>query len=594
MSDILLVAVNSSFSHTSIAVRYLKYYSNRDNVDFCEYTINQPMGEIIRGIIDGYDPKIVLFSAYIWNIETVIRIAQNLKALRPELIIGAGGPETGFRGVDFLCENRDFDLVVKGEGERVFAEIAEKYGQDNFFQCLNQVKGLYLRNLEEKDKIIFTGDQELICDLGTIPFPYPDLAQMDVNHKIFYYESSRGCPFSCAYCMSSLDTKVRFVPLEKVFTDLQRFLDAGVSLVKFVDRTYNLKPERYIAIWKYIKDHHNGKTMFHFEIEGEFLSEEAMDFLQTVPEGMMQFEIGVQSSNPEVLKACGRSPETEKLKQNILRIPETIHTHLDLIAGLPFENLESFGHSFDFVMNMEPDALQLGFLKILYGAPVNAFCSSEAGWKWMKTPPYEVLETPYLSYKEILFLKDLENVLDAYWNSHHFDTVMRFLGSPVCSEGTDPSVSGGWWSLFVSLTDWLRSKNAFSSAHQKEYWAEMLHLYICHCILGIRGETARELLRFDYISSGKKTNPPSWLTRHPDDEAHYNALQATTGIKHSRLDFVYSDFDSFSVNPFDFMKTEGTDPSCNSSSYQVLFLYPRKESDRPTDFQRKPHQILIK
>ena len=673
------------------------------------------------------------------------------------------------------------------------------------------MKGLYLRNPSHKNDITFTGEQELICDLGTIPFPYPDLEKMDVDHKIFYYESSRGCPFSCAYCMSSLDTKVRFVPLEKVYADLQRFLDAGVKLVKFVDRTYNLKPERYVGIWKYIMEHHNGKTMFHFEIEGEFLSEEAMEFLQTVPEGIMQFEIGVQSSNPVVLKACGRSPETKTLRENILRIPKTIHTHLDLIAGLPFEDLESFGRSFDFVMSMEPDELQLGFLKVLYGAPVNSFCGSEPGWKWMKTPPYEILETPYLSYDEILFLKDLETALDAYWNDHYFDTVIRYLAfaySGSChsdlgaasqgnarsaqqfstSQGdSDLSHGAAWWKLFVSLTKWLRTQDAFSSAHQKDYWTQMLHEYleaqedVAHhggfvltaqqcaatapqgdfdgvmsaqqcgtpsgdfdsddldaapsaqqcatvpsgdldnapgaqqCAAAPQGDfdsgdldnvlalsqcgtpqgnapgaqqcatapsgtldnapspqqcaipqgnapgaqqsgttapasnfdsgaldnalsssqcnVARELLRFDYIAGGKKTNPPAWLRRNYDDQGHYDALQRTTGIRHSRLDFVYSDFDTFSVNPLDpatwhsapaapwgdldkapsikqYATPQDKAPSeqqCGTPqgdpdnversqqgvTYSVLFLYARKESDHPTDFQRVPHQILI-
>lgn len=592
MAHILLVAVNSSFSHTNIAVRYLKYYSGRNDVDFAEWTINQPMGEIIRGI-NSYNPGVVLFSTYIWNVETVERIAKNLKALRPEVIIGAGGPEAGFRGTDFLKANPDFDLVMKGEGEAVFAELAEKLverGQTPKIPenergqtpagFLLDVKGLFLRKPGSPEEILFTGDHELICDLGTIPFPYPDLEQMDPDHKIYYYESSRGCPFSCAYCMSSLDTKVRFVPLEKVYADLQRFLDAGVKLVKFVDRTYNLKPERYISIWKYIMEHHNGKTMFHFEIEGEFLSEEAMEFLQTVPEGIMQFEIGVQSSNPAVLKACGRSPETLTLRQNILRIPKTIHTHLDLIAGLPYEDLESFGRSFDFVMDMEPDALQLGFLKILYGAPVNAFCG-EPGWKWMKTPPYEVLETPFLSYEEILFLKDLETALDAYWNSHNFDKVTSYLSKKCFSS---------WWSFFVELTKWLRSVHAFDDARQKDYWAQKLFEYLCsEGTDPSKQQIAIELLRFDYIASGKKTNPPAWLKRNWDKDGHYAALQKTTGINNSRLDFAYSDFDSFEADPL----AENPGENGDGRTYHILFLYPRRDSDNPTLEQKKARQLLV-
>ena len=240
MNKILLVAVNSSFSHTNIAVRYLKFYSQSSDVEFSEFTINQPMGEILRSI-SSFNPKVVLFSTYVWNVEIVERIAKNLKALNPELIIGAGGPEVSFRGKDFLEAKSEFDLVIKGEGEEVFKNAQcimhnseMSGGRKTVLNSLQNVKGLFLRTGKG---IVFTGEQELICDLGSLPFPYPDLESMDKDHKIFYYESSRGCPFSCAYCMSSLDTKVRFVPLEKVYKDLQRFLDAGVKLVKFVDRT---------------------------------------------------------------------------------------------------------------------------------------------------------------------------------------------------------------------------------------------------------------------------------------------------------------------------------------------------------------------
>lgn len=623
MSDILLVAVNSSFSHTNIAVRYLKYYSGKENVDFCEFTINQPLGEVLRGI-SAFNPRIVLFSTYIWNVEFVLRVAKNLKVLNPDIVIGAGGPEAGFRGESFLIENTDFDFVIKGEGEEVFRQISEieSEGTDpsNFIKNVKNVHGVYLREAFAPEKIHFTGEQDLLCDLKVLPFPYPDLEQLDVDHKIFYYESSRGCPFGCAYCMSSLDKKVRFVPLEKVFRDLQRFLDARVKLVKFVDRTYNLNSERYISIWKYLVEHHNGKTMFHFEIEGEFLSDDAIEFLKSVPKGIMQFEIGVQSSNPKVLQACGRSPEVLKLRDNIVRLPETIHTHLDLIAGLPYEDLESFGRSFDFVMNIEPDALQLGFLKVLYGAPVNSFCS-QPGWKWMKTPPYEILETPYLSYESILFLKDLEIVLDAYWNDHNFDTVMKFLSlrgtDPLNrtnleanTEGTDPTnpvtktKKTGWWSLFVEITNWMRSKKVFETAHQKEFWAEMLNLWLLECetagksginMTDYSGYTAiaRELLRFDYISSGKKTNPPKWLKRNWDKDGHYQALQETIGIKNSRLDFAYSDFDTFNVNPFNPDSWGMFENQKKQNEFHVLFLYPRRESDNPSPEQRMAHQILL-
>lgn len=585
MSDFLLAAVNSKYSHTNIAIRYLKLFAKKRipeadfSVDFGEWTINQPIGEIIRGILVR-KPKAVFFSTYVWNVSQIEILIQNLKAIQPELLIGCGGPEVSFRGPDFLQKNLSCDIVMKGEGEQTFCELVKKLSvltvSDSPFNLnINQVsstiktvKGLYFR--ESNGNIFFTGEQPLICDMGQVPFPYEeDLYSLDPDHKIFYYESSRGCPFSCAYCMSSLDTKVRFVPLSKVYEDLQKFLDAKVALVKFVDRTYNLQPERYIGIWKYIVDHHNGKTMFHFEIEGEFLSPEAVAYLQTVPKGIMQFEIGVQSSNPKVLKAVGRSPETEKLKANILSIPKTIHSHLDLIAGLPYENLESFGRSFNFVMNIKPDAMQLGFLKILYGAPIGSFCA-ENDWRWMPTPPYEVMSTPYLSYNEILFLKDLEKLLDEYWNTHVFDTTMIYLAQKL-----------DWWTIFSLLTKKYQANGCFTDARNHEYWASKLfeNLPWLSSEAGLaQKETkiASELFRFDYISQGKKTNPPAWLKRTFDKDRHYAALMQTTGINNARIDFAFSDFETFSINPF--APEEETTDSAGTKEYHVLFFYEGRGS----------------
>ncbi|WP_287404706.1 radical SAM protein, partial [Treponema sp.] len=257
--------------------------------------------------------------------------------------------------------------------------------------------------------MLFTGNRAFIEDLDDIPFPYPEMIEgkADEDHKIYYYESSRGCPFSCAYCLSSVEKRVRFKSLERTCEEIQFFLDNNIKLVKFVDRTYNLDEERYIGIWDYILKHHNKKTMFHFEIEAEYLSEKALDFLQNVPEGVMQFEMGVQSANKKTLKAINRSANTEELAAKIKRIPRTIHQHLDLIAGLPFEDLESFGKSYDFVMSLRPDALQLGFLKILGGTVMEKY-ASENGWKWMESPVYETFSTPHLSFGDIAFLKDME------------------------------------------------------------------------------------------------------------------------------------------------------------------------------------------
>lgn len=318
---------------------------------------------------------------------------------------------------------------------------------------------------------------------------------------------------------------MRFVPLEKVFEDLNIFLKAGVRLVKFVDRTFNINPERYLKIWDYIVKHHNGKTVFHFEIEAEFLSGEALDFLSSVPPGVMQFEIGIQSASEKTLKAVNRSADLKKLSCNIKRIPKTIHTHLDLIAGLPFEDLKTFGSSFDFVMSLKPDALQLGFLKVLPGTPMEAYAKS-GGWRWGGTPVYETFSTPYMSHEDMFFLKDLKVVLDSLWNSGDFTCtlsyVLRFV-SP--------------WGFFCYVTRKAREAGVFARERRDGFWFDFLAGLVFAErgkgsfveegeIFSLEGENGGlvsgvfyELLRWDYIR-GKKRNFPLWYTRRYSKERH--------------------------------------------------------------------------
>lgn len=286
MAKILLVAVNASYSHTCLAVRGLcEYVKNQklSNVEigFKEVTINQPFGDILRELAIS-EPDAVLFSTYIWNVELTCKIIADLKKVIPGIIIGGGGPEFGYGAKKYLSALPDLDFIMKGEGERTITEVCKSIASGiSLEKNIENIKGIHYRR---NGDVFYTGDRDLICDLGELPFAYPFLltpkllTEEQKNHKIYYYESSRGCPYSCSYCMSSLDKRVRFMPLDRVFHDLQIFLDAGVGLVKFVDRTYNLQPERYIAIWDYILRHHNGKTMFHFEIEAEYLSEEALEF----------------------------------------------------------------------------------------------------------------------------------------------------------------------------------------------------------------------------------------------------------------------------------------------------------------------------
>lgn len=566
---VLLVAVNACYNHTNLAVRSIYHYvnskiKNENLIGYEEWTINQKIQDILRGI-EKHKADIIIFSSYIWNWEIIQKIICDIKKIIPECVIGCGGPEVSFYGEKYLNSLENLDFIICGEGEETSLEIVNIYksfefNKNKFLECLQNTDGTIVKL---NNKIIFGKERALIKDLSSLPFAYPVIT--DPDNRIYYYESSRGCPFSCSYCLSSLDKRVRFMPLERVFVDLQKFLDANVRLVKFVDRTYNLDSDRYIAIWEYILLHHNKKTMFHFEIEAEFLDEKALNFLQKVPKGVMQFEIGVQSSNPETLKAVGRSSETKKLAENIKRIPKSIHCHLDLIAGLPYEDLESFGKSFDFVMNLKPDALQLGFLKVLHGTKMEEF-SINNGWKWMDNPPYETFSTPYLSYSEMMFLKDVEVLVDVFWNSKNFEKTMNYIGSVI-----------SFWQFFYKLTTYCRKNNLFEAPHKEAFWYELF----CNLINSDSSKEAKityELLKFDFISLGKKGNFPLWYEHRYDKNKHRDALELHGGVKNARLDFAYSDYEEFDINPFNINDT-------SSSKWNVLFMYKRRDDENSIDKQ---------
>ena len=361
--SVLLVALNSKFSHTNLAVRSIANYvdnnlnsQNRANIiSFDEWTIQEPILDVLRGI-SAYNPQVVIFSVYIWNCTQCYAVAKELKKILPNILIGAGGPEVSFKTKDFFKENPFFDFLVKGEGEKITLELCKiLYEKDDITLGFENLKS-FVKNTPLIDLQTFNLD--LIEDLSVLPFPYPEFMRENQGknplgpeahavNRILYYESSRGCPFSCSYCLSSIDKTVRFMPLERVFEDLQIFLDANVKLVKFVDRTFNLNEKRYIKIWEYIKNHYNGITRFHFEIAAECLSEAALDFIKDMPENSIQFEIGVQSINPKTLEEVGRKADLENLSRIIKKIPSFIHVHLDLIAGLPYESLKEFKKSFE-------------------------------------------------------------------------------------------------------------------------------------------------------------------------------------------------------------------------------------------------------
>lgn len=442
---ILLAAINAKYIHSNLAVYSLKAYAeeilkqkwqgengtrvHRDElpqIELAEYTINNRVEEILKSIYKK-KPDVIAFSCYIWNIHLVDELIVELKKLLPDTPIWVGGPEVSYNAREQLLKKPQITGVMMGEGEETFAELAEYYWmrENTVESChkeLVDIKGIVFRQNEE----ILENDLRPQLDMSTIPFPYKDMK--DLEHKIVYYESSRGCPYSCSYCLSSIDKKLRFRDIELVKEELQYFLDCKVPQVKFVDRTFNCKHEHAMAIWKFIKEQDNGITNFHFEISADLLRKEEIELVKGFRPGLAQFEIGVQSVHGQTIEAIHRKMNLEKLNWAVKQVQAgaNIHQHLDLIAGLPYEDYETFKKSFDYVYGLKPDQLQLGFLKVLKGAAM-ATDSKEYGIVFRENSPYEVLFTNWISYEEILELKKVEEMVELYYNSGQFTKTIAYL-----------------------------------------------------------------------------------------------------------------------------------------------------------------------
>ena len=419
---ILLVACNAKYIHSNLAVYDLQAYASdyADHIVLKEYTINQQKDDIMRDIYLEH-PEVVCVSCYIWNLSFVKELMADLIKILPGADFWAGGPEVSYDAEKFLTENSEFKGVMVGEGEETFKELAGYYVEKNP-QNLKDMTGICYR---DGDQIIHNGWRQ-IMDLSSIPFIYKDLSEF--KNRIIYYESSRGCPFSCSYCLSSIDKKLRFRDTETVKKELQFFIDNKVPQVKFVDRTFNCKHDHAMAIWKYINEHDNGVTNFHFEISADLLREEELQEMSTMRPGLIQLEIGVQSTNPDTIKAIHRTMDFEKLKGIVDRIHSfgNIHQHLDLIAGLPYEDYDSFRNSFNDVYALKPQQLQLGFLKVLKGSHMMEMCR-EYGIVYKTQEPYEVLSTKWLDYDHVLKLKTVENMVEVYYNSGQFQNTLEYL-----------------------------------------------------------------------------------------------------------------------------------------------------------------------
>ena len=418
---IILAACNAKYIHSNLAVYDLQAYARQyqQHILLKEYTINQQKDEIMKDLYEE-KPDVICFSCYIWNISFVKELAEDLKKVLPSVPFWAGGPEVSFDAEAFLAANPAFDGVMVGEGEETFLELAGYYVDHR--KSLEQIRGIAFR---KENQVLHNGWRE-IMDLSKVPFPYKDL--QDFDHRIIYYESSRGCPFSCSYCLSSVDKKLRFRSLDLVRKELQFFLDHKVPQVKFVDRTFNCKHDHAMAIWKYIVEHDNGVTNFHFEIAADLLREEELELMATMRPGLIQLEIGVQSTNLQTLEAIHRKTDFSRICQIVERIHSfgNIHQHLDLIAGLPYEDYDSFHHSFNDVYALSPQQFQLGFLKVLKGSLMKQM-EKEYGIVHKEKEPYEVLSTNWITYEDVLNLKKVENMVEVYYNSGQFENSLKYV-----------------------------------------------------------------------------------------------------------------------------------------------------------------------
>ena len=539
---ILLAAVNAKYIHSNLAIYSLKAYADVEEVELAEYTINQQKDEILRDLYLR-KPDVLCFSCYIWNMEYVETLVREIAKLCPHLPIWLGGPEVSYDAAAVLERLPAVKGVMKGEGEETFAQLCRIYQKDwNDWEeadCkLLKIDGITFRReptqgdldgAEEATEKIIENPWRPVMDLRCIPFVYKDMEKF--RNKIIYYESSRGCPFSCSYCLSSVDKRLRFRDLELVKRELQFFIDQEVPQVKFVDRTF-CRHEHALAIWQYIKEHDRGITNFHFEIAADLLNEEELELLGNMRPGLVQLEIGIQSTNPDTICAIRRTMDFEKVKGVVERIKSggNIHQHLDLIAGLPYEDIESFSRSFDEVYRLRPEQLQLGFLKVLKGSYMEEK-QSDYGLVHKSDPPYEVLYTKWLSYEDVILLKGVEEMVEVYYNSGQFTDTLEALAEEF------PSA----FAMYEDLWHFYEMNGLLGVQHKRSSRYEILLSFIRKVLLE-KVEIYRERLTYDYYLRENAKTRPSFAGEYPVEKEALRAFYESEEKEHRYLP-AYTSYD---------------------------------------------------
>lgn len=630
---ILLVAVNAKYIHSNLAVYCLKSYAAAKGykVELVEYTINQQPGEVLTDLYRR-NADVVAFSCYIWNVEFIQNLICDYKKLRPESELWLGGPEVSYCAEHLLKELSQVRGILVGEGEETFARIVKAY-QDSCAQQIivdeNRKNSVFPATVDFCNipgivvrlpgGEIITTPPAMPIDFSTLPFPYgngavtverisPDKEVFVENNtengavlwntsldsfenRIVYYESSRGCPFSCAYCLSSIDKRVRFRNMKLVKKELSFFLEQKVPQVKFIDRTFNVNAKRTMELWSFIKENDNGITNFHFEIAAELFTVEQIELLHSLRPGLIQLEIGVQSTNVETLSAVNRKTELTKLQTTVAAVREknNVHIHLDLIAGLPHETLDSFRNSFNEVYRMRPHQLQLGFLKVLSGAPMEQM-AKENGIVYQSAPPYEILSTKWLPYDDIILLKKVEELVEAYYNSGQFVYsllyLQHFMESPfalfeaLAVYYEEQGYFGGKLSRrkryeilqeFVkryfghkAVQDAPEDGEVLYAEHRKKLCAE--HKEIPDCLV------FEQLLFYDYCLREKPKARPDFGESSQLDKQTLKEVYASFQVR--REEEGMHDVEQFSFHP---RKTAESGTVAGSACY-VLFSYERREA----------------
>ena len=557
---ILLAACNAKYIHSNPAVYDLRAFASeyKEHILLGEYTINQTKDEILKEIYRS-GAEVVCFSCYIWNISFVRELIFDLKKILPGTAFWVGGPEVSFDAENFLKEMPQVTGVMVGEGEETFLELARYYIEKK--GTLADIRGIAFRENGE----IFHNGWRKVMDLSRVPFAYEQTE--DFANRIIYYESSRGCPFSCSYCLSSIDKKLRFRNLELVKKELQFFLDKKVPQVKFVDRTFNCKHDHAMEIWKYILEHDNGVTNFHFEISSDLLREEELELMSRMRPGLIQLEIGVQSTNPDTIRAIHRNMDLKKLEASVARVKSfgNIHQHLDLIAGLPCEDYESFRRSFEQVYRMKPDQLQLGFLKVLKGSSMYHEAQKyEILYK--EKEPYEVLSTAWLSYEDILKLKMVESMVEVYYNSGQFRKTLSWI----------ETFYHEMFSFYESLGAYYEEKGYEEISHSRLRRYEILLEFLKEKTQ-LPVNTASQHMVYDlYLREKLKKRPVFAMDQKPYEASVRNYRKANKIPKTAHIEV----FGDGSTVLFDY---EARDPLTNNARAEQIFLERNPVNDIETE-----------